>query len=631
MRLYAGKTPEFIKDVTLNQIAAKLGAAFFDAYRYRPGPAEVNAWRNSLRAVAQVLQYGGLDDHGVILEYQLPMTSLRLDCLVCGRNGVSRDSAVIIELKQWDRCIEAPGDNEVVTTFVGGRNREMLHPSVQVGNYKIHLEEGCTAFYEEPAPVLLSACSYLHNYPYDPSDHLFAPKFAKVLAVSPVFTADDVEGFCTYLNSHVGGGQGADVLSRIEAGRDRPARKLMDHVASVIKEKKEYVLLDEQLVVFDKVLACAKEGVQNGQKTVIVVRGGPGTGKSVIAMNLMAELLGQKLDTQYATGSRAFTRTLRKIIGSRGSGMFRFTSNYQDVERDSVDVLICDEAHRIREFTWDRWRPRSYVGRMLQVQELIAAAKTSVFFIDDHQVILPTEIGSADYVLSHAVEARCRTYDYQLDVQFRCAGSAAFVSWIDNTLGIQRTPHVLWDEAEGFDFRVFGSPEELELAIRKRVAEGFTGRVVAGFCWKWSQPDSSGQVVDDVVIGDWRRPWNARPNAGVLAPGIPPSDLWAYEPNGINQVGCIYTAQGFEFDYVGVIVGRDLVYDFVGNEWRGDRNHCADRDLRQAGDRFLEYVKNRYRVLLSRGMKGCYAYFQDEDTAKFFRTRIEVQSSSSRS
>ena len=197
------------------------------------------------------------------------------------------------------------------------------------------------------------------------------------------------------------------------------------------------------------------------------------------------------------------------------------------------------------------------------------------------------------------------------------------MSWINNTLGIKRTAHVIWDQHEEFDFQILQSPFDLENAIRGKVAKGFTGRVTAGFCWDWSLPNEDGTLKNDVVIGEYKRPWDAKPEAKRLAPGIPKASLWAYDPNGINQVGCVYTAQGFEFDYVGVIFGEDLVYDFDKQEWIGNSQKSSDRVVRRSKQKFVDLVKNTYRVLLSRGMKGCYVYFMNKDTERFFKSRIE--------
>jgi hypothetical protein len=247
-----------------------------------------------------------------------------------------------------------------------------------------------------------------------------------------------------------------------------------------------------------------------------------------------------------------------------------------------------------------------------------------VFFIDDHQVVRPGEVGSSELIIAASKRKRCELHEYQLEAQFRCSGSAAFVNWINNTLGIEKTANILWTGEEKFEFKVFSGPAELEKAVKQKVSQGHTGRLVAGFCWEWSQAKPDGTLEDDVVIGQWKRAWNARPEARHLAPGIPKAVVWAHEPGGFDQVGCVYTAQGFEFDYVGVIFGKDLRYDFDTQLWIGDRAESHDSVVKQSGDRFVDLVKNTYRVLLSRGLKGCYVCFLDKDAERFFRSRMEV-------
>ena len=333
MRLYAGTSQQFITDTIQNQIAEKLRRAFFDYFHYNPSKGEVNSWKNSLKAITLIFQHAALNDHGVILEYQLPLTSLRLDCLVTGQDLSNKDNAVIIELKQWDKCEEAEGENEVIT-WVGFGKREVLHPSAQVGQYKMFLEDGHTAFYEGEDPIQLNACTYLHNYNFIPRDVLLHNKFQDIVSKYPVFSADDVDSLSDYLSTRLAKGQGIDVLRRIEKGKYRPSKKLMDHVANVIKGEPEFVLLDEQLVAYDKVISCAKKGFHDKQKRVILIKGGPGTGKSVIAINLMADLLSKGYNAHYATGSRAFTTTLRNRIGRRGSIQFKYFNSYMHAERE---------------------------------------------------------------------------------------------------------------------------------------------------------------------------------------------------------------------------------------------------------------------------------------------------------
>ncbi len=599
-----------------------LREAFRYAFRQDPGASEVNSWRNSLRAVSQVFQEAKIDDSGVILEYQLPLSSKRLDCMVLGRDSSKRDQAVIVELKQWDRCGEGYGDK--VVTFTGGANRDVLHPSVQVGQYRMYLEDSHTAFYEGDSPVGLSGCSYLHNYNYDAADPIFALKYKHYYEDCPLFMADHTHDLIRYLQDRVERGGGMDVLRRVEKSDYRPNKKLLEHIGGILQGKGEYILLDEQLVSYERVLFAAHEAMHSGRKTIVLVRGGPGTGKSVIALNLLAELSSKGFNTHYVTGSRAFTETLRQILGRRGAQQCKQFSSYTKAEANSIDVMVCDEAHRMWAKSQNRFIKKEDRTDRPLIAELVHASRVSVFFIDDHQPVRPKEIGSSKYVIDFAASNKCRLFDYTLDAQFRCCGSDAFISWVSNTLDIESGPERLWNVNSPFELKIYNSVELLDAAIRKRNEEGSKARMVAGFCWKWSDPKSDGTLENDVVLGNYSRPWNAKPDAGHLDNSIPPASIWAYDPRGVNQVGCVYTAQGFEFDYVGIIFGTDLLYR-KGRGWVGAKEASFDTVVKRSGDKFEALVKNTYRVLLTRGLKGCYLYFMDKETGSFFRDRLTME------
>ena len=621
MRLYSGTSQQFIDDTVRNQIADKLLSAYLDYFRHRPSVGEINSWRESLQRVANLFQYANLLDHGVILEYQLPLSSKRLDCLVCGRDSLAEDNAVIIELKQWQKCEAADSDREVLT-WVAGAHREILHPSVQVGQYENYLKDVHTAFYGEN-PVNLLGVSYLHNYSFSENDPLISDKFSEINIKNPLYSADDVDSLAGLLEEKLSEGEGETVLARIESSQYRPSKKLMEHVSRVIHNKSEYVLLDEQLVVYDKIFSLIKRNYHDKSKHSVIIKGGPGTGKSVIAINLMADMLKDGYNAQYATGSKAFTETLRKAIGSRGEVQFKYYNSYMNAEADVVDVLISDEAHRIRKSSNNMYTKRDLRSNLPQIKELLHAGRVNVFFIDDRQVVRPGEVGSVEYIKQSSEDMGITTHEYELETQFRCAGSDKFINWVNNTLGIENNADILFNTKEDFEFKIFDTPFDLEKEIIKKNNEGHSARLTAGFCWDWSKNLTVNKKLNsDVQIGEFKRPWNARPDMTGLPKDIPRASLWAYDPNGINQIGCIYTAQGFEFDYVGVIWGKDLIYDFKNQKWSGQKEYSSDSVVRRSGDDFIEYIKNTYRVLLTRGLKGCYIFFEDEDTKNFVKSRL---------
>ena len=623
MELYSGTIKEFNQDTLQNKIALKLQDAFFNYFGYNPPNSEIRSWKNSLRAIKDVFYLSKFEDHGVILEYQLPLSSKRLDCIICGRDKNGKDNAVIIELKQWEQCIA--GISDTVVTWVGGSNREILHPSAQVGQYKEYLQENHTVFYEAN-PVKLDACTYLHNYKIVKRDDILSDQFDSWLKRYQLFSAGDVKKLSNFLKEKLSLGNGVPVLDRIQRSKYGPSKKLLKHIFKVIKENNRYILLDNQLVAFDKVINLVKHGLTKKKKSVVVIKGGPGTGKSVIAINLLAELSKFGLNTQYATGSRAFTQTLRKTIGKGGMEQVKYFNSYMTAKPDMIDVLIADESHRIRSTSNSRWTPKTKRTNIPQVEELIKVAKVPVFLIDDKQNTRPNEIGSSDYIVKNAQRLNCKIHEYQLDIQFRCQGSNQFVQWINNTLGIKKTAEKIWDNNNSnFDFQIVDSPHKLYKKIKlKNQQDPNSARMVAGFCWPWSDPKPDGTLVKDVIIDDFAMSWEGKEGRGKLAPGIPPASLWPYDPNAVNQIGCVYTIQGFEFDYVGVIFGTDLIYNFNCNKWEGRKKNSADQVVKRSGEKFTALVKNTYRVLLSRALKGCYVYFVDKETEKFFKSRMQA-------
>jgi len=619
MLLYQGTSKEFVSETTKNAIVDRLEESFKRQMGYGPSVAERRSWQNSLRAMALVVGMSGLKNHGVGIEYQLPGSSKRLDFMISGLSVDKKKEAVIIELKQWEKT-EA-GDGDKVVTFVGQRDRDVLHPSVQVGNYRQYLSDQLVALHEGETSIRLSACSYLHNYSLEKEDPLFEEKFKAVVAKNPVFSKDDVDKLVEYLNDLIPVGDDGSVIDEVVQSKAKPSKKLLDEIHRVVKEDSRYVLLDEQIIAYNRIVAEVKRSAKTGEKAAVIIRGGPGTGKSVIALNVMGELSRLGHNTHYVTGSKAFTETIRKILGTRGAQQVKFFNSYMSAEAGAIDVMVCDEAHRIRKTSNNMYTKKDKRSTKSQLEELFDASKVAVFFIDDRQIVRPDEIGSSKLIAEFAKTQGIRLYECDLTAQFRCNGSDAFINWVNHTLNIEVTANPFWEASNPYEFKIFNSPEELEKAIHAKVTEKATARMSAGFCWKWSDPDSSGNLLDDVVVGDWKRPWDAKPGAGKLAKGIPPAALWAYDPNGIGQVGCVYTAQGFEFDYIGVIIGKDLIYR-SDTGWVGVKEESCDSMVKRSKDKFVDLVKNTYRVLLTRGMKGCYVYFMDEETRKFFESRI---------
>ncbi|GIF66224.1 ATP-binding protein [Asanoa ishikariensis] len=584
--------------------------AITDHIGMRVSPAEHKAWTNSLGALAQDLNDAGLAQVEMLCEYQLPLTSRRVDAVLAGvhpRTGA--DSYVVIELKQWSWAKAA--DDSAHLVMVRHMSEPQLHPGVQVADYCDYLTGFLGVLAQTPDAV--RGAAYLHNAADDDVRDLFAlPPTER----SRVFTQQRRGEFLEYLQTHLAPASGAGAADRFLTSAVRPSRLLLQHAAEEIQQRSHFTLLDEQHVAYELVMRAVERARVANSKRVVVVEGGPGSGKSVIALSIMGELARQGRAVVHATGSRSFTQTLRKYAG-RGSThhqkLFKYFNSFMAATPNDLDVLLCDEAHRVRETSANRWTSRALRAGRPQVDELMAAARVPVFLLDEHQVVRPGEQGTIDVISAHAEQLGIKVDLVSLHDQFRCGGSQAYEEWVLALLGLEgEKPHV-WEGDGRFDLRVAASPAEMEAFLAEQNARGLTARMSAGYCWRWSKPQPDDSLVDDVRIGDWARPWNANSERNVG--GAPGSAFWATDPAGFGQVGCVYTAQGFEYEWSGVILGPDL----VARDGRLTTVPSASKDpALTKGTDADRLIRNTYKVLLTRGMRGTLIYSTDAETREYF-------------
>jgi DUF2075 family protein len=358
------------------------------------------------------------------------------------------------------------------------------------------------------------------------------------------------------------------------------------------------------------------------RKQVVIVRGGPGTGKSVVAINLLGTLIGAKRNARYVSKNAApravyEARLTGTFTKTRISNLFSGSGAFVDDAPDTYDALIVDEAHRLNE--------KSGLYRNLgenQVKELIRAARCTIFFVDDDQRVTLFDVGHSDELRRWANSFGAEVTELELSSQFRCNGSDGYLAWLDNTLQIRPTANETLDISE-FDFRVFDNPADLHALIALKNRANNRSRMVAGYCWTW--PSKRDPEAWDIELPqfDYRRRWNLDKDGS----------LWIVTPGSVEQVGCIHTCQGLELDYVGVIIGPDMA-------WR-DGRIVTDASKRASSDQSVKglkkmrqsdpqkaaqladmIVKNTYRTLMTRGMKGCYVYCTDTALAEHLRSRI---------
>jgi hypothetical protein len=435
----------------------------------------------------------------------------------------------------------------VVKTVINQGNRETTHPSYQAHSYQSLLQD----FSEPVSDGAISpyACAYLHNYSEELDDPLHDEMYQEEIEAAPLYSKDDSGKLENFLDQHVSNGSGEDILYELEEGKIKPSKQLIDHVSSMLEGNEEFTLVDEQKVSFE----TAKDAALNAEeKTVVIVKGGPGTGKSVISVNLLGALLQAEQNAAFVAPNAAFREAMIEKLAEdrtkkRVKELFKGSSGFVDVEEDTYDTLVVDEAHRLKNESAFMYQGEN------QIYDVIESAQTSIFFIDDNQMIRPEDIGSVEEIKRVAKLHTAEVQELELTAQFRCSGAEGYVNWLDDVLHIEETANYDGWNNEDFEFKIFDDPNKLRDAIEEKNDQGNTARLLAGYAWKWTKDGNPDAGVDDVEMPeyDFAMPWNTRKYR----------KKWAIKEGTVDQVGCIHTTQGLEFDYAGVIVGNDLKFD----------------------------------------------------------------------
>ena len=615
MPLYRGSVSSIRAKTANGSLVPTLTEQFRHQIGHRPSPSEIRSWERSLDVLATDLDEAGLAEVEVLVEYQLPLTSKRVDAVLCGRHPRTRlPQYVLVELKQWSSA-QMLDDSETVCVLDGLGER--LHPVEQVRRYCSYLGDFAAALSTSPSAV--SGVAYLHNATDGDVGSLWQLEPDER---GRMFTRERRGDFLRYLQQRLAPEPGADEADLLLSSVIRPSKQLLALAAKEVQSREQFVLLDEQEVAYELVTRAVERNLRANAKEVIVISGGPGSGKSVIALSLVGELSRRGRSVLHATGSSAFTKTLRRVAGQRAprvKEMFKFFNQFGDAEMNSLDVLICDEAHRIRATSSNRYTPaRLRTGRP-QVNELIAAARVPVFLLDEHQVVRPGEIGTIADIREAAEKAGVEVREVDLDGQFRCGGSRLYEEWVLRLLGLEPGGPLRWEGDESFSLGVAEEPSLMERRLHQMLDRGYGARIAAGYCWPWSDAKSGHPLRLDVQIGDWHKPWNNKKETS--HEGAPGTPFWASDAAGFGQVGCVYTAQGFEYDYAGVIIGPDLVWR--KDRWvaRPERSHDSQVKRAPAED-FDRAVRNTYKVLLTRGMRGALIYSTDDETQGMLRDLV---------
>lgn len=624
MLVYEGIKSGFINDVDLGIIADKIRNKYIEVVKKRPSAPEFNSWKNSMQYMRGVLSDDVIPNNtGIAIEYNIPPTGCRIDFMMSGYNK-NKSNVVIVELKQWDKATEVKDMNGIykVNTFTGGGLRDVNHPSYQAMTYANLIRDYNESVQLKDINVI--PCAYLHNYYFEDDDTLLSDDYKEYTDQAPLFGHSDVIKLRDFIKKYIETGDDGNILYEIDNGKIRPSKMLQDSLRNMLKGNKEFYMIDNQKIVYEYALKNAIDTVSANDKNVMIVRGGPGTGKSVLAVNLLVELNNRNMTCFYVTKNAA----PRSVYSSKLRGdytqtyinhLFQGSGGFIDEERNELDCLVVDEAHRLNA------KSGMFQNKgENQIKEIINAAKFSIFFIDENQKVTLKDIGSEEFIRKFAKEQNAGIYTFDLDSQFRCNGSDGYIAWLDRVLDIKDTANF---DIDGFDydFRVLDDPNEVKKLIEEKNKINNKSRMVAGYCWNWISEGKNNSEIHDIEIPEYNfgMSWN-----------LGNSTTWAIDPESVNEIGCIHTCQGLEFDYVGVIIGDDLRYE--NNHIVTDYTKRAKTDTSLNGIKKIakeqgqevankiadNIIKNTYRTLMTRGMKGCYVYCTNKELAEYLKNNI---------
>ena len=615
MIVYSGTLKQFSYDVLMGAIADRIEECFAQNGFNHHNEAEYRAFNNSLMVMNNVLcNNSGIDQNiHVAIEYQIPLTSKRVDFLVTGYDENNKENVVIVELKQWEEC-QATSRDDVVTTYVGGAIRAVSHPCYQAYSYAKAIESFNETVREKD--IDLHPCAFCHNYKDEYIDQIRHPKYNAAIELAPLFLKRDQLALREFVKKYITKPDNGEILYTIENGKIKPSVALQDAISSLLKGNKVFTMIDEQQVAFATIKKLVESTIDSNKKHTVIVQGGPGTGKSVIAVNLLSNLINRGYNVEYVTKNAAprsvfVTELVKKDYKKRYvENLFKGSGSFVDSKTNLFDCLLVDEAHRLNE------KSGLFQNKgENQIKEIINASKISVFFIDENQVVTTKDIGSIEEIKKWAKVLGSEIHygdDLKLASQFRCGGSDGYLAFLDNLLGIRETANVDLIDID-YDVRVFDDPNKMRDELRKLNIKNNKARMLAGYCYNWISKTNP-NVFDIQLENGFEAQWN-----------FSNTSTWAIDEDSFEQVGCIHTSQGLEFDYCGVIIGKDLVYR--NGQVTTDEKSRAKTDQSLRGNRNPKLadriIRNTYKTLLSRGQKGCFIYCEDKHLADYIKKFIK--------
>lgn len=371
-------------------------------------------------------------------------------------------------------------------------------------------------------------------------------------------------------------------------------------------------LTEDQLFIAKQIF----EAIKKNEISTFIVNGKPGTGKTVLATYLFKYLKGQDETKHMKIGlvvpMASLRVTIKKVFSKIKGLKSSMVIGPNDVAQDKYDLLIVDESHRLQRRkgimgfgAFDNVNRKLGLGNDgTQLDWIMKSSKHQVFFYDENQSIKPADVRPEDF-------KRLEAKKYQLNTQMRVEGGEEYIKFIEDIFDLKAPTTASFSN---YELQIFDDAEEMVNRIKEKDRDHKLARVVAGYAWPW-HTKSGGKSTQkyDIEIKGLRLTWNSTARD------------WVNSPNAINEVGCIHTVQGYDLNYVGVIIGPEFYYDPLKKMFGVNREKYFDINGRNGvtdPSELERYIINIYKTLLTRGIKGTYIYIVDENLRNYFKEKL---------
>ena len=643
--IYHEQLDTFIRQCLVSKdIAKQVEKGMFNAGYSFVQPNWITSWSNSLPEIAKALKNSNIDkDVDVAVEYRLKHSMERVDFIIYGLDSNNNKNIVIVELKQWSQVSKCSSLNKVFTLVSKGHFEDHFHPSYQALNYAGQLKSFNE--YVQKNNVGIESCSYCHCMDYGYKTIMDDISLFPFIKESPSFLENEGTDFKIFVEKYVSK-KCHNLLYEINNARTVPSDNFAKLIRDALSGNQMYSLDTGQSNALTTIVDSVREAHYYNQKKTIIIRGGAGTGKSIIAINALGLLNSPKkkddrITTMFVTVNAAPKKVLyngltkdKLFKNNELESLFKYPSVFANRPSNEVDCLLIDEAHRI-------FKMKGGVGLKSgtnMLRELINVSKVSVFFIDDNQAVTKDDYATEKIICDIAKECHSQVVkgpELELTSQYRVQGGAEYISFIKSFLGYNNDA-LNYNPSGSYEFKVFDNANDMFNAIKKldemsRIEQAkkdgklpiatfdYNGhcRVVAGYTYEWVSNHSIRDGINDVIIkkDNFAKKWNLMYGSGLNAYS------WADDPLSIDEIGCIHTCQGIDLDYCGVIIGKDLTYENGKIVFHQNAHPKSDKSgIRTASAIDAEtWIRNTYYVLLTRGIKGTYVYCEDEKLNNFLK------------